>query len=369
MTWSGSEQVATRIAEILDIDDVFTYAAIPELADRAFPRRNVTTSRLGRTSFARNHWPWLLPVMARWWRSLDLDRYDAVVTGSHSTVNSIRVREGALHVSYCSTPMRYAWTWRTEIGRVPAPLRRAWPTIAAQLRRADRRRAQNVDLFLANSRHVAERIRHFYDRPSIVVYPPVNTEFFTPGSQEKEDYFLVAGRLVAYKQTEMAIEAAARAGVRLVVAGSGPELLRLRSLAGSNVEFRVGPSDEELRDLYRRARALVFPGVEDFGMVMVEAQACGTPVVARAEGGAREAVRDGETGLLYSTPTVEGLASALLACAKASHDVAALRRHADRFSAQTFDEAIRDVVTPLVNTEPGERSSAIARMIRERSDE
>lgn len=363
MTWSGSDQVAGRMANALDVDDVYTYAGLPELLDRLFDGRPVHTSRLGRASFARRHWSWLLPFMASWWRRLDLDTYDAVVTCSHSTVNSVRARPDAVHISYCCTPMRYAWMWRSELQRVPTPLRPVWPLIAAELRWGDRRRARNVDLFLADSANVAARIDRFYGRRSIVVYPPVDTSLFTPDADTpKEDFFLYAGRLIGYKRPDLAVEAAGRAGVRLVIAGSGPELDRLRSIAGPGVEFRVQPSDEDLRDLYRRARALVFAGVEDFGMVLVEAQACGTPVIAYAAGGALEAVRP-DGGLLYDDPSVDGLTRAIGAFDPAAYDPTVIRRHAERFGADRFDAAIRHLVSELTEAPPAERQGVIETLL------
>lgn len=356
VTWSGSEQVAGRIAEALDVDDVFVFTADLGIAGRVFGHRPVHMPPIGRSGLARRRWQWLLPFMVRWWRDLDLSAFDVVVTSSHAAVNSVRPRPDALHVSYCHTPMRYAWTWRAEVGRLPAPMRPAWPLAAALLRRGDRRRAHDVDLFVANSHHVAGRIERFYGRPSVVVHPPIRTDFFTPNTAvEQHDFFLYAGRLVAYKHPDVAIEAAERAGVRLVVAGSGPELGRLKRLAGPSVSFVESPSDTELRDLYRRARALVHPGVEDFGMTMVEAQACGTPVIAHREGGASEAVRDGETGVLYDDPSADGLADVLRGFSGDRFEPHMLRAHAEGFAPERFDEAIRSVVEQLARATPEER--------------
>lgn len=351
---SGSEQVAGRIARALGVRDVFTFAADPEVLDRVFPGRRVRTSRIGQTTFARRHLPWLLPLMAGWWRRRNLDPYDVVVTCSHAAVNAIRVRPDATHISYCCTPMRYAWMWRSELGRLPRPMRPLWPAIAAVLRRRDRRRGRRVDCFLAVSEEVARRIERFYAKDAVVVYPPVDTDFFTPNlGLAREDFFLYAGRLVAYKRPEVAVEAARRAGVRLVVAGSGPELNRVRRSAGPEVEFRVQPSNEDLRDLYRRARAVIFPGVEDFGMVLVEAQACGTPVIAYAAGGALECVRDGETGVLYADESVDGLARAILAFEPDNYDPRVLRRYALHFAAERFDESIRRLFRASVHAQAG----------------
>ncbi|MEX1046946.1 MAG: glycosyltransferase [Actinomycetota bacterium] len=346
-TYGGSEQVAQRLAETLDIDDVYTFAARPELARELFPNRKVHAYTLGKTG--REHWQRLLPIMPHAWSRLDLSAYEVVITSSHSCSNAIRVAPGTVHISYCYTPMRYAWNWRSEVGRLPFALRPAWPPMAAILRRADRAWAQRVTAFVAISKHVASRILTFYGRDAEVVYPPVDTSYWTPEGNERGDYFLCAGRLVAYKRIDTAVRAAEMTGQRLVVAGDGPELRRLQRMAGDRTEFVVNPSNEELRNLYRQARALVFPGLEDFGLTMIEAQACGTPVIAFGEGGAAEAVGDGETGTLYREPTEVALAEAMRGFDPDRFDPAAIRRHAERFGVPRFEKEIRAVVDDAVN--------------------
>ena len=346
-TYSGSEQVARRIAAALNIEDIFSFVADPALAETFFPGRRVSVSRWNRHPFALSHWQYLLPAMPGYWKRVDLRSYDVVITSSHALVNSIRVPPGARHICYCHTPIRYGWNWRTELGRIPAPLRPAWPGIAAMLRRVDSRNARRVDRFIANSRNVARRIARNYGRDADVIYPPIDVDYWTPGDTDRrEDYFLYAGRFVAYKRPEIAIRAAQKAGVRLVLAGGGPDEAALRRLAGPETSFVLSPSNDELRELYRNARALVYPGVEDFGMTLVEAQACGTPVIARAEGGALEAVVDGRTGLLYEPmgPPEEALAAALGRFDPADYDRADLRGHAESFRAEAFDAAIRAVL-------------------------
>jgi glycosyltransferase involved in cell wall biosynthesis len=348
-TYGGSEQVAQRLAEVAGASDVFVFTARPELAAELFPGRAVHEHRWGTTRAAREHWQRFLPLMPRAWSRLDLGGFDLVITSSHACVNAIRVPRGATHVSYCHTPMRYAWQWREELGRMPRSLRPAWPLVAAGLRRADRSWSRRVDRFVANSRHVADRIRAAYGREAAVVYPPVNTSFWTPsGDGRRDEYFLVAGRLVAYKRAETAVHAARIARRRLVVAGDGPELGRLRQVAGPGTTFVPRPDRGTLRDLYRSARALVVPGVEDFGMAMVEAQACGTPVLAYGIGGAREAVVDGATGSLYSEPGAESLAAAMRRFDADAFDPSAVRAHAGRFDVTAFDAGVRAIVQEVV---------------------
>lgn len=346
--YGGSEQVASRLAGVLDVDDVFTFAADPVLASRLFPGRRVHVTPLGDTALGRRRWPWLLPLMPRAWSAIDLSGYDLVVTSSHACVNSIRTRPDALHVSYCHTPMRYAWDWRMELGRFPRPLRRLGPAVAAALRRADRARAGHVTAFIANSRHVASRIHACYGRGAAVVPPPIDTAFWSPDRlTRREPFFLFAGRLVPYKRPDVAVRAADLAGATLVIAGDGPELPRLRRLAGPNVSFVVGPSREALRDLYRRCRALVNPGVEDFGMTMAEAQACATPVIAFGVGGALEIVVPGRTGILYPDPSVQALRDVLLSFDPRTVDGEETRRSAERFAPAHFDEGILRVIETL----------------------
>lgn len=359
--FGGSEQVARRIAEILDVNDVFTFAADPALAEQLFPGRRVHTSPIGRTTLAQRHWRWLLPLMPSAWSHMDLSGYDVVITSSHACVNSILVPPGAAHISYCHTPMRYAWDWRMETGRVPAPLRVAWPPIAAALRRADRQRAHHVTAFIANSRNVAQRIKTCYGRDAAVVHPPIDTEWWSPEPfRERDDFFLFAGRLVAYKRADVAIRAANRADARLIIAGDGPELGRLRRMAGPNVSFIVAPGRPALRDLFRRCRALLNPGVEDFGMTMAEAQACGAPVIALGVGGAAEIVRDGRTGILYDDPSAESLAAAMRNFDPRALDVDDTRSSAERFAVARFDEGIRRVVNAVVRGHRVDQSYALA---------
>jgi glycosyltransferase involved in cell wall biosynthesis len=344
-TFGGSEQVAQRIAGVLGVHDVYTFAAQAALARELFPDQRVHVHPWGSGRWGQEHWQRLLPLMPHAWSHLRLDRYDAVVTSSHACVNAIRLPEGIPLISYCHTPMRYAWHWRSERGRVPMALRPLWPAVASWFRLADRRWAQNVTRFIANSRHVADRIRDAYGREADVVYPPVDTQYWTPAEDvARSNAFLVAGRLVAYKRVDVAIRAAEAAGVPLIVAGGGPELPRLRRAAGRNVRFVVDPSRDDLRELYRQAHALVNPGVEDFGMTMVEAQACGTPVLAFARGGATEAVLDGVTGTLYADPRPESLAAALRSFDAEAFDAPEIRARALRFDAARFDEEVSRIV-------------------------
>lgn len=361
-TYGGSEQVAKRIASALGITDVFAFTVDPDTATRLFPSGSVQAAHpMGQTQIAQRHWQSFLPVMPYAWSRLDLSDFDLVITSSHCSVNAIRTGPDTQVISYCHTPMRYAWDWRAELGRFPSLLRPLWPLAAAAFRASDRHAADRVAVFVANSRNVAERIRLCYGRDSEVIYPPVDIDFWTPDSSaNREDYFLYAGRLVPYKRVDIAIAAANLSGLPLVVAGSGPELVGLQRTAGPSVRFVTNPSDFELRELYRRARALVFPGVEDFGMTLVEAQACGTPVIANARGGAREAVRDGVTGVLLADSSAEGFSHALATFEPERYALSEMRAHVTAFSVQRFDRAIRELVLRVGEATPTAHVRTIA---------
>lgn len=341
----GSDRVAARLADVVEADVVYTFALDTSTTERLGVQRPVVTWRFGGWAARHRRFQWLLPLMPLVWRCLDLSGASQVVTSSHACVNAVRT-PGAHRTSYCHTPMRYAWEWRLEAARAPRFARPALPAVAAVLRWADRRWSRRVDTYLANSRFVAERIRRAYGREAAVVHPPVDLGRWQPPdglAAASRRAFVVAGRLVAYKRADLAVRAATAAQVPLVVAGDGPELPKLRHLAGSTITFEVDPDDERLVELVRDARALVFPGVEDFGILPVEAQACGTPVIARAQGGAVETVVDGVTGTLIDSDELGAWTTALVRFDESAYDPGAMRRSAERFSSEEFDRQLRDM--------------------------
>jgi glycosyltransferase involved in cell wall biosynthesis len=222
----------------------------------------------------------------------------------------------------------------------------------AALARWDRATAGRVDRFLANSQYVAGRIARYYNREAEVVYPPVDTDFFTPDEGQAERFFLVVSALVPYKRIELAIDACRAVDVPLKIVGEGPELPRLRARAGPHTEFVGRADDTALRALYRRTTALLLPGEEDFGMAPVEAQACGRPVVAVARGGALESVDVGVTGVLVPEATTDAVADGLREVIRLGVDPAAARRHAQRFSRARFNTGIRRAVAKTLAAPP-----------------
>ncbi|MBI2708721.1 MAG: glycosyltransferase [Actinobacteria bacterium] len=343
--YAGSERVTAEIAKVIDPDSCYTAAVEGGTERIVFGDRRIETWSFGLRPRVRDNWPKLLPVLPLAWRGVDLGGHRLVVTSSHSCVNAVPASPGSIRLSYSHTPMRYAWCWREELRRVPRALQPAWPAVAAALRRADRGWSERVDAFACNSAFVAERIARFYGREATVVPPPVDVDAFTPGDDPSpRDVFVVVGRLVSYKRVDVAIRAAARAGVDLVVVGDGIERSRLEAMAGPNVRFTGAVDQEALLGWYRRARALVIPGVEDFGIGPLEAQACGTPVLARTEGGTSETVLDGTTGRLVAGEDVEAWADALASFDSARYAPAACRDNALRFSPDRFRSRFRAFV-------------------------
>ncbi len=283
-----------------------------------------------------------------------------LLSSSSAVMKSIRPPRDAVHVCYCHSPARYAWDQAADyaVGQGGLVRRLGLAAIGPAFRRWDRRTAARVDVLLANSRHTAERIRRAYGREAIVVPPPVRTDFFTPDSTvAREDWLLVVAALEPYKRTDLVIAAAERAGVPLRIAGGGSQAAVLEQLAaaargrGADIRLLGRVDDEELRSLYRRARGLVFPQVEDFGIVPVEALACGCPVVAVARGGALDTITDA-VGVLIERQEVDALAAGIERLLAAPPPAPACRRQAERFSEAAFDAAMDAVILAALGRGP-----------------
>ena len=306
-------------------------------------------SWLNRLPGVYRYYRYLLPVLpaaARWPVPGDTD---LVLSFSHCVAKAARPPAGVPHVCYCFTPMRYAWHMRDayfatgRFGRLRAA---AVDRLLRRLRRWDRATAGRVTDFVAISKTVQARIRECYGRASTVIYPPVDTEFYTPAPVPREDYYLVVSALAPYKRFDLAIEACRKLGRKLMVIGSGQHAARLEALAGSGVTFLGWQPDGVIRDHLRRAKALLFPGEEDFGIVPVEAQACGCPVIAFGRGGATETVRPlggpDPTGVLFAEQTVDAVVEAIDRFEKAADrfDPRAARRQAVQFRTQRYADEL-----------------------------
>lgn len=347
----GGEKVLESFCRLFPLADLLTLVHVPGSVSRTIEARRIRTSWVQHLPRPARFYRHYLPAFPAAIEGFDLDDVDVVVSTSHCAAKSVVPTGRAVHICYCHSPMRYAWDQfdayfgRERIGVVGHALARP---VLAWLARWDRSTAGRVDHFVANSRFVAGRIARYYNRQASVLYPPVDVDFFTPAAEAPDDYFLVVSALVPYKRIDVAIGAAERLGVRLKIVGGGPDLARLKAVAGPSVEF-TGPLDaESLRDAYRRARALVLPAEEDFGIAPVESMACGRPVVALGRGGATETVEHGVTGFLVDTATPEAFADAMARVLPGTFDEAVLVERASAFGIARFEAAFARLVTETV---------------------
>ncbi len=348
----GGEKVLEALAEIFPEAPIYTLVHRPGGVSAGLESHPIRTSWLGRLPGAQHYYRRLLPLYPLAAASWRVPPCDLVLSSSHALAKAIAKPRGALHVCYCHTPMRYLWDLYEDYfskERAGLATRLAMRAVRDPLRRWDRSTAAGVDHWLANSANVSERIRRLYGADATVLHPFVDLERFTPrsGAEEAEPRYLVVSALVPYKRIDLAIAAAARLGRGLDVVGSGPDEGRLRSMAGDHVTFHGWVDDAALAGFYRRARALLMPGEEDFGIAPLEAMASGRPVVAYGRGGALETVKDGVTGILFTPQSAEALAQALLAAESQEWDARAIRAHAEGFSRRRFLVAAREFLTGL----------------------
>jgi len=348
----GGERCLEVFAELFPAADLFTLLHVPGSVAPVIERRRITTSFIQRLPKAATGYRQYLPLFPAAIGRFDLRGYDLVLSSSHCVAKGVRVDSGALHVCYCYTPMRYVWDLYDDYfgprSGSGALVRAVMPSVAAALRTWDRRTSAGVHHFVAISEYVARRIRRCYDRDADVIHPPVDVARFDVADESPGEFYLVVSALAPYKRIDLAIAAAGRLGRRLLVVGTGPEERRLRALAGAGVEFLGWRSDAEVASLYRRCRAVLFPGVEDFGIVPLEALAAGRPVIAFAAGGALETIvdlsRDDEapTGVLFEAQTAEALAEAMLNLEAAAGRLSpkALRARAETFDRPRFKEQV-----------------------------
>jgi glycosyltransferase involved in cell wall biosynthesis len=340
----GGEKVLESILEVLPEAEIRTLFHLPGSVSKAIESHPIQTSFLQHAPLLERYYRHYLPLYPRAIESFSLPPTDLVVSSSHAVAKGIRKPAGAFHLCYCHTPMRYAWD-QAEI-YFPAdrgPIRWLRQGVLRRLRRWDARTASRVDLFVANSSFVAERIRRYYGRDALVLPPPVDTGFFTPASGGG-DYALAVTALAPYKRLDLAIKACELRGIPLRVVGTGPERARLDTLAGANTTFEGWVDAERLRQLYRGARFVLQPGVEDFGIAPVEALACGTPVVAAGEGGVLDIVDPGVHGLFHRPGDLEDLVRVLDKIQGVEFNPLNLRQRAETFSRERFVLRLRRLI-------------------------
>lgn len=350
----GAENVLEELVQMYPGAPVFTTIYGPEQMPAGYRDWDIRTAWLNRApAIHTRHQPYL-PFYPAAVRSLDFSGFDVILSNKSGFIHGLRHTSRQLHICYCLAPTRYVWTYgdyarREGFGRW---LGAAISPLIGGLRRWDYRAAQptppggsrGVDHFIAISRDIQQRIKTYYGRDSVVIYPPVNTDRFQPVRSPAADYYLVVSRLIPYKRIDLAVQAFSQMNKRLVVVGDGRDRVQLQTMAGPSVEFRGRLPWSEVAELMANCRAFLFPGFEDFGIAPVEAQAAGRPVIAFARGGALDTVVEGLTGLFFREQSAAALAAAVEKFETLSFEPSVIRRNAERFSHHRFRRELADFV-------------------------
>ncbi len=334
---AGAEEVLGAMLEV-QLAPVYTLFYNKKTANE-LKIKEIETSFLNNVPGIEKVYKNFLPLYPYAVKSWELEDYDVVVSSSHSVAKGFKKREGQLHICYCHTPMRYIWDLYNDYLRSLSPLKRVPFALTAHvLRRWDLETSKSVDKFIANSKFVAKRIKRIYGMDATVIYPPVNVESFEP-EEEKSDYYIFIGRLFnAYKRVDIVVEAFNELGKKLIVVGDGDDFETLKRMAKPNIEFTGWLSHSDICQVLKSAKALILPSVDDFGIVSVEAQACGTPVLAYYRGGARETVIPDKTGLFFFEQSKEAIIKAVINFenVRRNFNTGDLINNANRFSKERF---------------------------------
>ncbi len=350
----GAEQVVINFKEIYKEAPIYTTFYNPSKLDDKLKNIEVKTSHLQKKKMVENHKKYF-PLMPMAFEKFDLNEYDVILSSSSSCAKGVLTKPGSIHICYCHTPMRYAWEKRDEYTEGMGKLKKKLVEILCHYMRIwDVTSSNRVDYFIANSTEVQKRIKKHYKRDSVVINPPVRCNMFNI-SETDGDYYLVLSRLVGYKRFDLAVQACRELGKKLVVIGEGPEKEKLEKLANENVTFLGRQPDEIVKKYMSECKALLFPGEEDFGIVPVEAQSSGRPVIAYGKGGVLDSVIDGKTGVFFKEQTVESLKEAINKFETMKFDKEEIRKHALEFDESVFQEKIKKFVEEKVE-ETNERN-------------
>lgn len=345
INWRGGEKVVEALLDLFPQADLFTHVYDESLTEGKLKGRNITTTFISKLPGAKKHYQKYLPLMPIALEQLDLREYDLVISSESGPAKGIIISPDATHICYCHSPMRYVWDMYPDYVKTAGLLSR-WlmRPLIHYLKIWDRLSADRVDYFIANSSFVAKRINKFYRRSAEVIHPPVDIDEFEINS-EKSDFYLLLGQLTHYKRADLAVDAFLANGKKLIVIGDGEQYQSLKALENDRVKVLGRASWDECKNYLSKAKALIFPGVEDFGMVPVEAMACGTPVLAFAKGGALETVNDGHSGYLFYEQTVESLNACINKFEEQSELIdSEIRNQAELFSMDIFKKKMTSFI-------------------------
>lgn len=354
VNFGGAEQVVLSLLKIFPDADIFTLVYDKKKMQNCFPYSRIFTSGMQRIPFAKKLYTKLLSVMPRAFESFDLSAYDLVISSSSSCAKGVITSPQALHVAYIHTPMRYAWDLFFDYKKRSGFITRFFMNIfMPRIREWDFISAQRIDFLIANSHYIQKRIKKFWSRDSRVIYPPVHTEKIFPAKNPSKDFYLAFSRLVPYKRIDIALDACLQLGKKLMIVGSGSEEKKLKKRANGNalISFKGRISDEELLPLMQNCKALLFCAEEDFGIIPLEVQAAGRPVIAFKKGGALETVIENKTGIFFDEQNATSLADAICTFekfdAKNAFKKTAMVQNAKRFSEARFLEEMRTLINTI----------------------
>ncbi|MBW7908635.1 MAG: glycosyltransferase [Kiritimatiellae bacterium] len=346
----GGEKCLEILGQGFPLAPLRTLLHNPASVSDTINNRKIETSFLQHIPRIAKHYRYWLPIFPFAVNRFPPVEADLLISTSHCVAKAMRAKPPGKHLCYCFTPMRYAWTFHDEYFGAGSLKQRIAKPILTRLRDWDRRASDRVDRFIGISKHVCTRINRYYGREADLVYPPVDTEFYTRSTAgtQRQDFDLIVSALVPYKRVDLAVRAYARSGRKLKIVGAGTDTAALRALAQPNIEFLGWRSNEEIRALYQTCRLLVFPGEEDFGIVPLEAQACGTPVAAFARGGALETLIPDETAVFFEEQTEDALLAATTSILNRTWNESRIRQNAERFSAQAYVDGIARSIETLL---------------------
>ncbi len=343
--YGGAESVISAFHELFPDAPIYTTLYKPEKMRELGNLKNIRTTYLNKIPGVKHQW--MLGFMPTAIEMMDLDEFDIVLSSCHSVSKGVITKPSTLHISYCHTPMRYAWeNWDFEsrLQKFPKILHGTIRRQMKKIKRWDAAAAQRVDQYIANSSYIASKIKEHYHRKSEVIYPPVRTENFKPTKRPRANYYFSAGRLIPYKKFDLLVKTFNELNLPLKIAGTGPELEKLKSLAKHNVEIMGYVDDETLQELYANCKGFLFPQMEDAGIVPLEAMASGRPVIAYNKGGSLDTMIDKKTGIFFEEQTVESLSKAIQKFETINFDANFIRKHAEKYDIEAFKEKIKDYI-------------------------
>jgi len=344
----GGEKVLEEILDLFPEADIYTLFLEKEKISEKIREHTIIPSSLNKFPFIRKHYKHFLPFFPSTIEHFNLTAYDLIISISHCAAKGIIPGPDTLHISYVNSPMRYIWDqYYSYFGKTKGIKKWFIQRQTAKLRVWDAASSARVDYFIANSEFIKKRIRKYYRRKAAVIHPPVDTDFYRPTPNPKRDYFLTVCALVPYKGTDLLVDAFNRSGDKLIIVGKGPEEKNLKRMAAKNIIFKSNLPAIELRELYQHATAFVYAGIEDFGICFVEANACGTPVVAYKRGGVLDIV-DENSGIFFEEQTPEHIAAALNKIKKKDFQTSIIRKNSLKFSRESFKKKIDDYINSKI---------------------